>query len=85
MWKALTYYDSCMDKDEVERLKAKPLERLIQEYGSWSITDKRWREENWNVISNLAKVHKYLALPVFFETTVAIDNGNSSQYAITVR
>ncbi|XP_073251055.1 endothelin-converting enzyme homolog [Porites lutea] len=85
VWKALTYYDSCMDKDEVERLKAKPLERLIQEYGSWSITDKRWREENWNLISNLAKVHKYLALPVFFETTVAIDNRNSSQYAITMR
>ena len=84
MWKALAYYESCLDKDEIEKLKGKPLERLIQQYGSWSITDKSWKEEDWELITNLARIHKYLALPIFFTTTVAIDNKNSSQYIITV-
>ena len=84
MWKALAYYESCLDKDEIEKLKGKPLERLIQQYGSWSITDKTWKEEDWELITNLARIHKYLALPVFFTTTVAIDVKNSSQYIITV-
>lgn len=84
VWKALAYYESCLDKDEIEKLKGKPLERLIQQYGSWSITDKSWKEEDWELITNLARIHKYLALPIFFTTTVAIDNKNSSQYIITV-
>ena len=84
MWKALAYYESCLDKDEIEKLKGKPLERLIQQYGSWSITDKSWKEEDWELITNLARIHKYLALPIFFTTTVAIDNKNSSQYIMTV-
>lgn len=85
VWKALAYYESCLDKDEIEKLKGKPLERLIQQYGSWSITDKSWKEEDWELITNLARIHKYLALPIFFTTTVAIDNKNSSQYIITMR
>ena len=84
MWKALAYYESCLDKDEIEKLKGKPLERLIKQYGSWSITDKSWKEEDWELITNLARIHKYLALPIFFTTTVAIDGKNSSQYIITV-
>ena len=84
VWKALAYYDSCMDVEEIERLKGKPLERLIAEYGSWSITDKSWLEQDWELIPNLANVHKYLALPVLFSTTVVIDHKNSSQNVITV-
>lgn len=80
----MAYYESCLDKDEIEKLKGKPLERLIQQYGSWSITDKSWKEEDWELITNLPKIHKYLALPIFFTTTVAIDDKNSSQYIITV-
>lgn len=84
VWKALAYYDSCMDKKEIERLKGKPLEKLISEYGSWSITDKEWLEQEWDFIKNLARIHKNLALSVLFAMTVAIDNKNSSQYVITV-
>ena len=84
MWKALAYYDSCMDKKEIERLKGKPLEKLISEYGSWSITDKDWLEQEWDFIKNLARIHKNLALSVLFVMTVAIDSKNSSQYVITV-
>lgn len=84
VWKALAYYDSCMDVEEIERLKGKPLERLIAEYGSWSITDKSWLEQDWELIPNLANVHKHLALPVLFSTTVVIDHKNSSQNVITL-
>ena len=85
MRKALAYYDSCMNVGEIERLKGKPLEILIKEYGSWSITDKDWVEKDWDLITNLARIHKDLVIPVLFSMTVAIDNKNSSQNAITVR
>ena len=85
MWKALTYYDSCMDVAQIERLKGEPLEELIKEYGSWSITDRNWMETDWKFITNLARIHKDLVIPVLFSVTVAIDNKNSSQNAITVR
>lgn len=81
----MTYYDSCMDESEIERLKGEPLRRLIAQYGSWSITDKDWQEKNWDLITSLARIHKYLALPVLFSMTVQIDNKNSSQNALTVR
>lgn len=73
-----------MDVTEIERLKGEPLEMLIKEYGSWSITDKNWVEEDWDLITNLARIHKDLVIPVLFSMTVAIDNKNSSQNIITV-
>ena len=85
MWKALAYYDSCMDVDEIERLKGKPLKKLIKEYGSWNITDENWEEKDWDFVSNLARIHKDLVSPILFSMAVVIDNKNSSQNAITVR
>lgn len=84
VWKALAYYDSCMDVAAIERLKGEPLELLIKEYGSWSITDTNWEEEEWDLISHLARIHKDLVVPVLFSMTVSIDNKNSSHNAITV-
>lgn len=72
-----------MDVAAIERLKGEPLELLIKEYGSWSITDENWKEEDWDLITRLARIHKDLVLPVLFSMTVAIDNKNSSQNAIT--
>ena len=85
MWKALAYYDSCMDVDEIERLKGKPLKKLIKEYGSWNITDENWEEKDWDFVSNLARIHKDLVSPILFSMAVVINNKNSSQNAITVR
>ncbi|XP_020617115.1 endothelin-converting enzyme homolog [Orbicella faveolata] len=83
VWKALAYYDSCMDVDEIERLKGEPLKKLIKEYGSWSITDKNWEEKDWDFVSKLARIHKDLVSPILFSMAVVIDNKNSSQNAIT--
>lgn len=83
VWKALAYYDSCMDVAAIERLKGEPLELLIKEYGSWSITDTNWEEEEWDLISHLARIHKDLVVPVLFSMTVSIDNKNSSHNVIT--
>lgn len=85
MWKALAYYDSCMDVDEIERLKGEPLKKLIKEYGSWSITDEDWVEKDWDFVTNLARIHKDLVSPILFTMEVVIDNKNSSQNAMTVR
>ena len=85
MWKALAYYDSCMDVDEIERLKGEPLKKLINEYGSWSITDKNWEEKDWDIVRNLARIHKDLALPILFSMRVVTDEKNSTQNVITVR
>ena len=85
MRKALAYYDSCIDVNEIEQLKGKPLQKLISNYGSWSITDEDWVERDWHLIKNLARIHRNLALHVLFKTSVEIDNKNSSQYVITVR
>lgn len=85
VWKASAYYDSCMDVEEIERLKGKPLQDLIRNYGSWSITDKGWVEHEWHLINNLARIHRDLALQLFFQTKVDIDNENSSQYAIMLK
>ena len=85
MWKALAYYDSCMDVDEIERLKGEPLKMLINEYGSWSITDKNWEEKDWDIVRNLARIHKDLALPILFSMRVMTDEKNSTQNVITVR
>ena len=74
-----------MDVDEIERLKGEPLKKLIKEYGSWSITDRNWMEKDWDFVTNLARIHKDLVLPILFSVAVVIDNKNSSQNAITVR
>ena len=74
-----------MDVDEIERLKGKPLKKLIKEYGSWNITDENWEEKDWDFVSNLARIHKDLVSPILFSMAVVIDNKNSSQNAITVR
>lgn len=85
MWKALAYYDSCMDVDEIERLKGEPLKKLIKEYGSWSITDKNWKEKDWDFVTNLARIHKDLVSRILFSMRVLFDEKNSSQNVITVR
>lgn len=80
----MAYYDSCMDVDEIERLKGEPLKKLIKAYGSWSITDKNWEEKDWDFVSTLARIHKDLVSTSLFSMAVVIDNKNSSQNAITV-
>ena len=80
----MAYYDSCIDVKEIEQLKGEPLQRLIKRFGSWSITDKHWKEEDWELLEHIVQVHKYLALPVLFTMSVRIDNKNSSKTVIKV-
>ena len=82
--KALDYYDACVNEDEIERLGAAPLEKMIQDYGSWNVTDSKWNESSWDFMDVFVKIHKYLSIAPIFNMYVGVDLRNSTENVIQV-
>ncbi len=77
-------FDSCMDEDRIESRGAAPLLELIQEYGSWNVTDGNWTEENWDFMDTFVKIQKYLSIAPLFNMYVSADLKDSTKNIIVV-
>lgn len=82
--KGFDMFDSCMDKEGVERLGAKPLLDLIKQYGSWNVTDGNWTEESWDFMDTFVKLQKYLSIAPLFNMYVSADLKDSTKNIIVL-
>lgn len=82
--KAIAYYKSCLDTKAIDKRGTKPLEDLLKEYGSWTLTTDDWKEESWDMIKYLALMRRKLSLGPLFTVFVGADPRNSSVNIIQV-
>ena len=80
----MAYYKSCVDIATINRRGSKPLDDLIAEYGSWTITSKEWDQNSWNMVKYLALMKRKLSVSPFFTAFVGADPRNSSENIIQV-
>lgn len=83
--KGMAYYKSCVDIATINRRGSKPLDDLIREYGSWTITSREWDQNSWNMVEYLALIRRKLSISPFFTAFVGADPRNSSQNIIQVK
>ncbi|KAK2552754.1 Endothelin-converting enzyme 1 [Acropora cervicornis] len=82
--KGMAYYKSCVDIETINRRGSKPLDDLIREYGSWTITSGEWDQNSWNMVEYLALMRRKLSISPFFTAFVGADPRNSSENIIQV-
>ncbi|XP_048360213.1 kell blood group glycoprotein isoform X2 [Sphaerodactylus townsendi] len=79
--KAIRFYRSCMDTEQIEARGAQPLKELINEVGGWSITGS-WRETDFNLtLQRLMK--RYNTFP-FFKAYVGPSSSDPSTNIIQI-
>ncbi|KAL9970110.1 hypothetical protein ACROYT_G022433 [Oculina patagonica] len=83
--KGIAYYKSCVNTDEINRRGSKPLDDLIKEYGSWTITSDDWNEESWDMLKYISLMRRKLALGPLFTVFVSADQRNSSINTVQIR
>lgn len=85
---AKTFYDSCMNMDEINKLGAKPIHDIIADLGGWNVsensTGKMWDEKSFNFQEQLKNIQLKYGKSVFFSFTVEADDKNSSSNIIEV-
>lgn len=69
---------------EINKRGTKPLDDLIKEYGSWTLTTDDWNEESWDMIKYLSLMRRKLTLGPLFTVFVSADQRNSSVNIIQV-
>lgn len=80
--KMKTFYKMCLDQKTVEQLGVKPLQQLIKDLGSWTVTDSGWDEGSWSMVHVLGKIHLHDVSPLF-DCGLTIDDKNHSSYIFT--
>ncbi|XP_068754462.1 endothelin-converting enzyme 1-like isoform X2 [Montipora capricornis] len=83
--KGIAYYKSCVDTTTINRRGAKPLNDLIQEYGSWTISLNDWDQETWSMVKYLALMRRKLSVSPFFSVFVGADPRKSTVNIIQIR
>jgi endothelin-converting enzyme len=85
---AKTFYDSCMNMDEINKRGARPLHEMIKGAGGWSVsknsTGKVWKKSSFVFKEQLKKIHLQYRTSVFFSFVVEPDDKNSSSNIIQV-
>lgn len=78
-------YQSCLNTTAVEAVADGPLQQLIQDLGSWSMTGE-WNETNWNFEDALATIHReYTSISgPLFSVEVVVNAHNNKEYIIKV-
>lgn len=81
----MAYYSSCLDTETINKRGTRPLDDLIKEYGSWTITSNDWNEESWDMVKYLAAMRRKIAVAPFFSVFISADPRNSTINVIQVR
>ncbi|EDO40869.1 predicted protein, partial [Nematostella vectensis] len=64
--KVFTFYDSCMDEEQIEKLKGQPLLDLLEKLGSCPGVRPDWNGSAWTVTDTLIKMHELTQTSAFF-------------------
>ncbi|EDO33414.1 predicted protein [Nematostella vectensis] len=78
---ARTFYDACMNLDEINNRGSKPLLELIDKIGGWSLSDS-WDSSKFVFAETLKRVQIQYNTPVFFNFDVDADDKDSSSNII---
>uniref|UniRef100_A0A670ZPY2 Kell metallo-endopeptidase (Kell blood group) n=1 Tax=Pseudonaja textilis TaxID=8673 RepID=A0A670ZPY2_PSETE len=79
--KAVRFYTSCMNTDQIEAQGAEPLKKLINEIGGWNITGS-WKQTDFNQTLQIL-MEKYNTFP-FFKAYVGPSSSDPSTNIIQV-
>ena len=82
--KAKTFYDACMDQTTIDKIGAEPLQEIINDLGSWNMTDQ-WNQSEFEFERTLKTVHRKYSVSAFFSMEVDADDKNSSKNIIKVK
>ncbi|PFX11525.1 Endothelin-converting enzyme 2, partial [Stylophora pistillata] len=82
--KAKTFYNSCMNLTNINKMGAKPLRDIIEDLGGWSITSPDRNKTKFDFGKTLRLVHKKYSGSAFFAVDVDADDKNSSKNIIKV-
>ncbi|KAH9491458.1 Endothelin-converting enzyme 1 [Bulinus truncatus] len=78
-------YKSCIDVQTIERKGAEPLLKLIEEYGSWTVTptNRSWNRRTWNLQEALQRAHN-LTGTSFWGMSIDKDPKNESRNILQI-
>lgn len=85
---AKTFYDSCMNMDEINKQGAQPMHNIIKDVGGWAVSENstgtKWNKSSFNFNKQLKKIQLKYGESVFFTFNVEADAKNSSSNIIVV-
>ncbi|CAB4008176.1 membrane metallo-endopeptidase-like 1, partial [Paramuricea clavata] len=65
VYKAFTFYKSCMNENYIKNDGVQPILDAIEKHGSWNITNKDWNGDSWKLEKILARALVDLNTPAF--------------------
>lgn len=82
--KTKSYFESCLNEEEVEKETNATLTPVIARYGSWALDDKTWNATQWKSSEILLSMIRDLTSTPLFEVTINTNPRSSSQHIISV-
>lgn len=79
--KLKTYFNSCMNTSNNEKLARKTLLNILDKVGKSSLLSKDWSKSNLNLVSSLIYTHQHKINP-FFHIHITIDDKNNQYHRI---
>ena len=84
IYKAISFYQSCMNESQIEAAGQKPMLDIIAKYGSWGITNDTWSEQGWSLERVLARCLVDLGTGAFISVDLGPSLFNTSQMVVSV-
>ena len=82
--KTKSYFESCLNEEEVEKETNATLTPVIAKYDSWALDEEKWNATQWKWSESLISMIKDLSSTPLFEVKIDINPRNSSQHIISV-
>jgi hypothetical protein len=73
-----------MNESAIENAGINPVLDVIEQHGSWNITNKNWSEDSWILEKILARLFVDLNTPAFLGLDIGASFFNTSETFITV-
>ncbi|XP_055877780.1 endothelin-converting enzyme 2-like [Biomphalaria glabrata] len=79
------FYWSCVDMGAIDEKGAEPLKQLIDDFGSWTVTEteKPWEKDKWDLQEAIFKTHAWWGSS-FFDIGVSADEKNGSRNIVSM-
>ena len=86
VYKAFSFYKSCMNQSEIETKGRKPILDVIKNYGLWNISNGTWTnaDSSWILEKVIARVLVDLGTQPFIGLDVTLSPFNTSQVVVQV-
>ena len=85
VYKALTFYQSCMNESEIETTGTKPMIAVLKKYELWNITNQtQTLDDSWKLENILAQVFVDLGTSAFISLDVGPNIFDTSSIIFSV-